>query len=144
MTKQNNLGHYRVGIEFNPSRSDDVTRLKDLAAQFINECEKHKREILSLLGVDMVTGTRTLMNIPHDTRIYLQEKQDLLDIAMRKAEDAAMWAVKAVTKRPPLEDDLEPRNKNEQKNTVELATKEEIAPYAIYDEGKKIDKNQNE
>lgn len=69
------LGEYRVGITFNPSNNEDVNAIKQYAAEFIDFCE-HARN--------------STKNNP--------EAQRLLSLAQTHIEDAAMWAVKAVTK----------------------------------------------
>lgn len=71
------LGDYRVGIEFNPSGSDDVNRIKRLAADLINFLELKREQ----LGSDPEVGR-------------------LLSLAQTHIEDAAMWGVKALTKPP--------------------------------------------
>lgn len=65
------LGEYRVGIGFNPSGDDMVSRIKRQAADLIDL-------------IDTIYGG--------------EEAQDLKRAAMRKVEGAAMWAVKAATK----------------------------------------------
>ena len=74
------LGDYRVGVTFNPSGSDDVTRIKRLAADLINFLEL-KREQFQQRGND-----------PEILR--------LIELAQQSIEDGAMWGVKAVTKAP--------------------------------------------
>lgn len=69
------LGDYRVGIDFNPSGSDDVNRIKRLAADLINFLELKRDQ----MGGDPEVGR-------------------LLSLAQTHSEDAAMWGVKAVTK----------------------------------------------
>lgn len=71
------LGDYRVGVAFNPSGSDDVKRIKRLAADLINFLELKREQ----LGKDTEVGR-------------------LLTLAQDHIEDAAMWGVKAVTKQP--------------------------------------------
>lgn len=71
------LGEYRVGIDFNPSGNEHVNRLKCAAAEFIDVC----------------AGIRA-----HGPSID-DEVMRLWALAMTHAEDAAMWAVKAVTKK---------------------------------------------
>lgn len=73
------LGEYRVGIAFNPSRDPNVDRLKRLAADFIDECAEFAAHF----------------DASHRDS---NEVFRLLDLAQTHAEDAAMWAVKAVTK----------------------------------------------
>ncbi len=69
------LGEYRVGISFNPSNNAEVDKIKRAAAVCIDLCH-----------------TETDTGDP--------EVKRLLALAMTHFEDAAMWAVKAVTKTP--------------------------------------------
>jgi hypothetical protein len=73
------LGEYRVGIDFNPSGDKSVNEIKKAAAAFIDLCEDHRGA-----GAYEVDG----------------EVGRLLSLAQTHMEDAAMWAVKAVTKKP--------------------------------------------
>ena len=68
-------GEYRVGIDFNPSGSEEVIAVKKAAAAFIDMLEP-------------IAGDR---NHPG---------AGCAAIAMTEIESAAMWAVKAVTKAP--------------------------------------------
>lgn len=70
-------GEYRVGIDFNPSGDDLVARIKRAAADLI----------------DMVDGIDTTG--PHDG-----ERARIKALAQTEIESAAMWAVKAATKKP--------------------------------------------
>jgi len=70
------LGEYRVGIEFNPSGNEMVNTIKQRAADLIDCINDVHSE-----------GDPT-------------EVARLKALAMTNVEDAAMWAVKAVTKRP--------------------------------------------
>lgn len=72
------LGEYRVGISFNPSGDENVSELKKIAADFIDSCE----------SIKVALGDRG----PEVARLFA--------LAQTHAEDAAMWAVKAVTKQP--------------------------------------------
>jgi hypothetical protein len=72
------LGEYRVGINFNPSANDEVTKIKNMAAALID-------------AVDSIEDSST-------NPIWGNEKKRLKALAMTHIEDAAMWAVKAVTK----------------------------------------------
>lgn len=67
-------GEYRVGITFNPSASDVVAQIKQSAAALIDMIEE----------------------IPVD----IPEAGRLKALAQTAVEEAAMWAVKAATKRP--------------------------------------------
>ena len=73
------LGEYRVGITFNPGNNPIVDEIKRLAADLIDCFDEH---------IDGEEG-------PEIARLRA--------LAMTHVEDAAMWAVKAVTK-PPRED----------------------------------------
>jgi hypothetical protein len=70
-TKQT-LGQSRVRLSFNPNFNQDVENIKMRAADLIDLCEEWKR------GAN-------------------GEKSRLLALAQRNFEEAAMWAVKAVT-----------------------------------------------
>lgn len=71
-----NTGEYRVGIDFNPSGNDAVGFMKYKAAQLINEIE----------GIYNPDGG--------------PEVERLKALAATAVEEAAMWAVKAITKKP--------------------------------------------
>ena len=83
-------GEYRVGIHFNPSEDNAVDRLKQKAAAFIDECQAQ-------LNALYPNGVGSLEVVP-EWRLRA-EKHSLYDRAMREAEGAAMWGVKAATKR---------------------------------------------
>ena len=83
-----NEGQYRVGLDFNPSGDPKVIALKQAAAHFIELCYQYNCELFGD-GADIGTPLCAL-----DT-----EKQELYERAMRDAEGAAMFAVKAATKR---------------------------------------------
>jgi hypothetical protein len=68
------LGEYRVGIDFNPSKSPVVDKLKTAAAELIDLIDEIE---------DKADG----------------EVKRLKALAQTHAEDAAMWAVKAATKK---------------------------------------------
>jgi hypothetical protein len=74
------LGEYRVGIPFNPSSNPIVDDIKRRAADLIDVCESMRKE-----SGDLETDA---------------ERNRLISIAQTYLEDAAMWAVKAVTKGP--------------------------------------------
>jgi tRNA G18 (ribose-2'-O)-methylase SpoU len=69
-------GEYRVGITFNPSNDDTVSKIKRLAADLI----------------DLIEGI--------DDQANLGEIIRLKSLAQTAVEDGAMWAVKAATKGP--------------------------------------------
>jgi hypothetical protein len=74
------IGEYRVGIPFNPLSNPIVDDIKRRAADLIDLCESMRKE----------TGD------PETDA----ERNRLISIAQTHFEDAAMWAVKAVTKGP--------------------------------------------
>ena len=67
------LGEYRVGIDFNPGKNPDVDAIKRDAADLID------------LVDDLDVGDN-------------EEAARLKALAMTRIEEAAMWAVKAITK----------------------------------------------
>jgi hypothetical protein len=67
-------GEYRVGISFNPSSNDTVSKIKRAAADLI----------------DLIEGI--------DDQANLGEIVRLKSLAQTEVESAAMWAVKAATK----------------------------------------------
>lgn len=71
MESKQTLGEYRVGIGFNPSGDDTVSKIKRQAADLIDL-------------IDSIDGGTEVL--------------ELKRAAMRKVEGAAMWAVKAATK----------------------------------------------
>lgn len=70
------LGEYRVGISFNPSADPAVDQVKKRIASLIDDLNGYKDK-----GPEVVR---------------------LVALAQTRLEDAAMWAVKAITK-PPVE-----------------------------------------
>lgn len=70
------LGEYRVGITFNPSQSNTVQQVKQMAADLIDKID-------SIANID---GNGDIAR--------------LKALAMTEVESAAMWAVKAATKVP--------------------------------------------
>ena len=78
---EQSLGQYRVGKDFNPSGNAAVDNLKEDAARFIDSCERYRTPPPDLSTVAAV------------------ERSELMSLAQRYAEIAAMLAVKAVTKR---------------------------------------------
>lgn len=71
------LGEYRVGIDFNPSGDDLVGQIKRKSADLI----------------DLISS------IP-DGGSHSGERRRLKALAMTEIESAAMWGVKAATKKP--------------------------------------------
>lgn len=78
MARQTTIGEYRVGITFNPSGDDTVTKIKTASAALI----------------DLIDGIHA-----HDSEVVR-----LKVLAMTHIEDAAMWGVKAATKKPRQDD----------------------------------------
>lgn len=72
------IGEYRVGVDFNPSGDPRVADIKAKAAALIDAIDQ--------LDVSETGG----------------EAVRLKALGMTNAEDAAMWGVKAATKKPPL------------------------------------------
>lgn len=75
-TLRKSLGEYRVDIGFNPTSDPHVTELQQIAADFIDACE---------------SGQELCGNDPEISRLW--------ELALTHAEEAAMWGVKALTKR---------------------------------------------
>lgn len=78
MARQTTIGEYRVGITFNPSGNAVVDQIKQQAASLI----------------DFIDGI-----IAGDSEVIR-----LKALAMTHIEDAAMWAVKAATKKAQKDD----------------------------------------
>lgn len=76
------LGEYRVGIDFNPSQHPAVMRIKADTAALIDLCQEIWSEAVSDRSPDA------------------SEKARCAATAMMYFETAAMWAVKAATKKP--------------------------------------------
>lgn len=77
-------GEYLVGIDFNPSNSGLVARLKTKAAELINE----------IYAIPLPDGSDPV-STEHRHAIARCRA-----IAISDLENAAMWAVKAATKQP--------------------------------------------
>jgi len=69
------FGEKAVGLTFNPANDPTVDKLKSLYAQIIDVCNDIK------IGQDILSA----------------DKARLLSIAIKEAQGAQMWAVKAVT-----------------------------------------------
>lgn len=74
-------GYFRVGIGFNPSGDDMVTRIKVAAGDLIDLIE----------SIDVPSPSDAFDNFPG-------EVARLKALAQTEIESAAMWAVKAQTK----------------------------------------------
>ncbi|MEL6485878.1 MAG: hypothetical protein AAFQ13_01860 [Pseudomonadota bacterium] len=85
MTPLQSKGEYRVGIGFNPSGDDKVALIKRQAADLIDEIDT----IEVAAGSEVMIGT-------HDAEVARCKA-----LAQTAIEEAAMWAVKAATKRAP-------------------------------------------
>lgn len=70
------LGEYRVGIDFNPSKNEKVDQIKRAIADVIDLVQEIETPIANV-----------------------EEVKRLKALASTALEDAAMWAVKAATKR---------------------------------------------
>lgn len=80
-------GEYRVGITFNPSGDDLVAQIKRQAADLIDLIETIPTRVTDQHGGET-----------DDVRAA--ERGRLKSLAQTEIESAAMWAVKAATKRP--------------------------------------------
>lgn len=79
------LGETRVRTQFNPSSSGIVDNVKQDTAKLIDILENER----AAEGGAFVTGS--------PEHLKFQEKQRLISIAQTKYEEAAMFAVKALT-----------------------------------------------
>lgn len=78
-------GEYRVGITFNPSGDDTVGKIKRAAADLIDLIESIP--FPEYAADEEVNGT------------HINEIGRLKSLAQTEIESAAMWAVKAATKK---------------------------------------------
>jgi hypothetical protein len=76
-------GEYRVGITFNPSNDDMVSKIKQLSAELI--------DLIEVIGTE---------NIAQGALVENAEVRRLKALASTAVEQGAMWAVKAATKGP--------------------------------------------
>lgn len=81
------LGESRVRTEFNPSDSNPVAKMKGDYASIINTLDAIKNDEVS----------KTYDKSPEALKQQSGERLRLISIAQTKAEEAAMWAVKAIT-----------------------------------------------
>ena len=88
-------GEYRVGINFNPSADDMVTKIKRAAADLIDLIETIPLPAWSDLSDDDDNHARIDREGTHRVEV-----SRLKALAQTHVEDAAMWAVKAATKQP--------------------------------------------
>jgi hypothetical protein len=75
-------GEFRVGISFNPSNDDAVSKIKQAAADLI----------------DLIEAIPAYP-VGHESSALSSERGRLKALAQTAIEDGAMWAVKAATKR---------------------------------------------
>lgn len=80
-------GEYRVGITFNPSGDDLVAQIKRQAADLIDL-------------VEGIPDQHAYESMEPDLERCMIERRRLKALAQTAIEEAAMWAVKAATKRP--------------------------------------------
>lgn len=114
--KHPTLGEYRVGTSFNPGGHETVNAIKATAAKFIDLCKENKLSEAR----DMAGAFQKLCNTEASKpaaegkvkngeamrcyAIAVAESDNAVssiadvDSAMKKMEDAAMWAVKGATK----------------------------------------------
>lgn len=85
-------GEYRVGINFNPSNDDTVSKIKRAAA-----------DLIDLIDGIPVPDWPDDLSAEEDIRMDMwdNEVRRLRALAQTHIEDAAMWAVKAATKPAP-------------------------------------------
>ena len=76
--KELTLGMRRVRASFNPSSNADVDLIKSKVADLIDLCEDYRQRL-------------------HESPAKANEINRLMALAQTHFEDAAMWAVKAVT-----------------------------------------------
>ena len=81
--KEQTIGQYRVGVSFNPSKNEMVDDIKEKTAELITLLEKFKiiKSPLDEINPFGLEGCR------------------LITLAQDSYEEAAMWAVKAITKK---------------------------------------------
>ena len=81
MGKEQTIGEYRVGVNFNQSKESIVDEIKVASAALI--------DLIYYADV----GANTSVNEYEVTEAF-----ELQELAVRRIEEGAMWAVKAVTK----------------------------------------------
>lgn len=91
MKKELTLGEFRVGVAFNPSKESIVDEIKVASAALIDLIST----VPDYSSKDYSDGERGNGHLKIAT---CYERRALKEIAVRKVEDAAMWAVKAATK----------------------------------------------
>ena len=77
------LGEWKIGISFNPSQDANVEEIKGMAAEMI----------------DRLAEIRAGLTEKLDNGHLSAEINRLIALAMTDIESAAMWAVKAATKK---------------------------------------------
>lgn len=87
---EESLGFKRVRVKFNPSGYSSVEFLKVKIADLINDLEAIKQDELSKTSLSN-------KECPDQLKLISGEKLRLIAIAQTTLEEAAMWAVKAVT-----------------------------------------------
>jgi len=73
-------GEIRVGISFNPSKNETVDKIKRAVADLIDVCDQ----------ISKSEGSSVMLDAEVERLVYM---------AQNGFEDAAMWAVKAATRR---------------------------------------------
>lgn len=81
------LGERRVRTSFNPSNNSSVDVVKQNTAELINILEAHRSDEVS----------KTYGETPEVKQSVSGEKLRLIALAQTAYEEAAMWAVKALT-----------------------------------------------
>ncbi len=86
----NSVGYKRVRVAFNPSGYDSIGFLKIKTADLINDLEAAKQDELS-------KTSHLTKESPDQVKVTSGEKLRLIALAQTAYEEAAMWAVKALT-----------------------------------------------
>lgn len=87
---EDSLGYKRVRVKFNPSGYNSVEFMKVKTADLINDLEAIKQDELSKTA-DIKA------DCPDQLQLISGEKLRLIALAQTAYEEAAMWAVKALT-----------------------------------------------
>lgn len=82
---QQTIGEQRVRTSFNPSETDTVAQIKQITAGLINLCEELKVSKIKSGDISL------------EEQLHKGEFLRLVSLAQTAYEEAAMWAVKAIT-----------------------------------------------
>lgn len=94
------IGQYRVGIHFNPSGADNVGMVKRMGADYIDAIIMLRDQRMKELDSQYEAAEGVVPAVLPDPALSEQicEVARLAEAAIDAVEDAAMWAVKALTK----------------------------------------------